>query len=39
MTPIINIIKPVLWWTEAWSSRDDTTDVFLIKTRPTNRSP
>ena len=36
---IIKIIKPVPRWTEAWSSRDDTTDVYLIKTDPVTRSP
>lgn len=38
-TPIININKLVLWWTESWSSQDDTTDVYLIKTESATRSP
>ena len=29
-TPIINIIKPVPPWMEAWRLRDDTTDVYLM---------
>ena len=38
MTSIINIIKLVSRRTEAWSSRDDTTDVYLVKMDPVARS-
>lgn len=35
---IINIIKLLPRRTDTWSSRDDTTDVYLIKTEPATRS-
>ena len=38
MTSIINIIKLVSRRTEAWSSRDDSTDVYLVKMEPAVRS-
>ena len=38
MTSIINIIKLVSRRTEAWNSRDDTTDVYLVKMEPATRS-
>ena len=38
-TSIVNIIKLVPRRTEAWSSRDDATNVYLIKTEPATRNP
>ena len=37
-TFIVNIIKLVPRWTEARSSRDDTTNLYLIKTEPATRN-
>ncbi|XBH55780.1 hypothetical protein VPH35_077787 [Triticum aestivum] len=34
----INIIKPVSRRVEAWSSRDNTTDVYLVKMEPATRN-
>ena len=38
-TSIVNIIKLVSRWMEAWSSLHDTTDVYLIKMEPATWSP